>query len=177
MRGAGVKRTVVIAYLGTEDGPVLNPLRYKSNSLRRILMFCCGPRSGPTACKSRASTVALDSHVATGKTKIYKYVYRMFFIGIALAGMLASVRSRHSWVNLLDPGHQPLPIQHQLDILDWLVNWYLLLVKYNIEIRKISTNSCFFTHSTINIFLKFVGKVYTTVCSTYINYQSRRLWY
>ena len=64
-------------------------------------------------------------HVATGKTKIaiiYKYVYRMIFIGIALAGMLAynpaSVRSRHRWVNLLDPGHQPLPIQHQLDILD-----------------------------------------------------------
>ena len=162
MRGAGVKRTVVIAYLGTEDGPVLNPLRYKSNSLRRILMFCCGPRSGPTACKSRARTVVPDSHVATGKTKIeiiYKYVYRMFFIGIALAGMLAynpaSVRSRHRWVNLLDPGHQPLPIQHQLDILDWLVNWYLLLVKYNIEIRKISTNSRFFTQSTINIFLGF----------------------
>jgi len=26
MRGGGVNRTVVIAYLGTGDGPVLNPL-------------------------------------------------------------------------------------------------------------------------------------------------------
>ena len=80
----------------------------------------------------------------------------MIFIGIAFAGMLAynpaSVRSRHRWVNLLDPGHQPLPIQHQLDILDGLIDWYFLLVKYNIEIQKISTNSHFLTLSTINSF-------------------------
>ncbi len=82
MRGGGVTRTVVIAYLGTGDGPVLNPLRYKSKSLQRIIMFCCGPRSGPTACKSGARTVSPDSHAATGKTIIaiiYNYVYRMTF--------------------------------------------------------------------------------------------------
>ena len=54
MRGGGVSRAVTIAYLGAGDGPVLNPLNYTSASLKRILMFCCGPRSGPTACKSGA---------------------------------------------------------------------------------------------------------------------------
>jgi hypothetical protein len=66
MRGGGVSRTVAIAYLGAGDGPVLNPLNYTSASLKRILMFCCGPRSGPTACKSGARTVSPDTHVAAG---------------------------------------------------------------------------------------------------------------
>ena len=66
MRGGGVSRTVVIAYLGAGDGPVLNPLKYTSAALKRIIMFCCGPRSGPTACKSGARTVSPDTHVAAG---------------------------------------------------------------------------------------------------------------
>ena len=94
----------------------------------------------------------------------------MIFIGIAFAGMFAynpaSVRSRHRWVNLLDPGHQPLPIQHQLDILDGLIDWYFLLVKYNIEIQKISTNSHFF--NTLNhkqFFFSWICSLYSVVHS------------
>ena len=66
MRGGAVSRTVVIGYLGAGDGPVRNPLGYKSRPLHRILMFCCGPRVGPTACKNGARTVAPDTYVATG---------------------------------------------------------------------------------------------------------------
>ena len=53
---------MAIAYLAAGDGPVLNPLNYTSASLKRILMFCCGP----TACKSGARTVSPDTHVAAG---------------------------------------------------------------------------------------------------------------
>ena len=41
--GGVVSRIVALAYLGAGDGPVLNPLNYTSASLKRILMFCCGP--------------------------------------------------------------------------------------------------------------------------------------
>ena len=63
-RGGGVSRAVAIAYHEAGDGPVLNPLNYSSAALKRILMFCCGPRSGLTACKSGARSVSPDTHVA-----------------------------------------------------------------------------------------------------------------
>jgi hypothetical protein len=107
-----------------------HPPIYKSQTLKRILMFCCGPRSGPTACKSGARTVAPDTHVAAGNasrldTEFFFYIY-IIIIGIALAGLLAhhphEVRSRHRSANLLDPGHLSLPPAHQLDILHGAVN-------------------------------------------------------
>ena len=79
MRGGGVSRTVAIAYLGPEDGPVLNPLQYTSTSLKRIIMFCCGPHVGATACKSGARTVAPDTHVATGKYIYFKGILEPFW--------------------------------------------------------------------------------------------------
>ena len=57
---------MAIAYLEAGDGPVLNPLNYSSAALKRILMFCCGPRSGLTACKSGARTVSPETQVAAG---------------------------------------------------------------------------------------------------------------
>jgi len=52
---------------GSLDGPAFSPLNNTSAALKRILMFCCGPRSaGSTACKSGARKVYPDTHVAAG---------------------------------------------------------------------------------------------------------------
>ena len=43
-----------------------------------------------------------------------------------MAGLLAhnpgAIKSRHRAVNLLDPGHHPLPSQHRLDIIAGAIN-------------------------------------------------------
>ena len=64
MKGAGTTRTVAIAF--QTEGILQNPLGFRSEGLKPILMYCCGPRTGNKACASGARTVHPDSHVAAG---------------------------------------------------------------------------------------------------------------
>ena len=62
-------RNVAIAYLSRDVNPrnTGNRLGYKSQSLRRILMFCCGPRrGGVNHCRAGARTIAPDVHACAG---------------------------------------------------------------------------------------------------------------
>ena len=69
------------------------------------MMFVCGPRGGVQSCPLGPRTVCPDSHVMTA---------------IVLAGYLAhghTLGTCHRRINIIDPGHHPLPIDQQADVL------------------------------------------------------------
>ena len=61
------KRKVIIAYIPTDLDNEPNPLHFKSQSLKRLLMYLCGPRRGSVgACPLGARTTHPDAHVSAG---------------------------------------------------------------------------------------------------------------
>ena len=104
-----MNRNVIIACLGTRDGPVLNPFDISQTAYEESSYFVVdfvqvqwhanlGPGQWPQAHMWRQVYIISNYFILCVSNDFLQVLLRLEYNP-------ASVRSRHSWVKLLDPGH------------------------------------------------------------------------